>query len=85
MDPKKTESSLELQCPKRDSVVNLYFTREHLVPLSKSCFFYGVNVPAVIWLTGNELLTRLLLSLLASSIESLEANIKVIVAVMSVK
>lgn len=42
-------------------------------------------MPAVIWLTGNELLTRLLLSLLASSIESLEANIKVIVAVMSVK
>lgn len=43
-------------------------------------------MPAVIWLTGNnELLTLLLLSLLASSLESLEANVKVIVAAASVK
>lgn len=84
MDPRKTESSLEFQCPKRDSVVILDFTREHLVPLSfiyclKSLFFYVMNVSAVLWLTGNKFLTLMFFFLLASSLESLATNIKVMI------
>lgn len=89
--PQEDRKFSRIAVPQERLSCELVFYKGTFVPLSfiyclKSCFFYGVNVPAIIWLTGNnQLLTLLFLSLLASSLESLETNIKVIVAVTSVK
>lgn len=67
----------------------LELTREPLVLLPStyglnSWFCCGMNVSAVLWLSGNNELLTLFLFLLASSLDSLEANIKVCLPAASV-